>query len=121
MVLLMFSSMLPHHQHVYRNLNIAVDDDFGKDGNEDEEDIISGLHCKITVQFEKHRDFYNALKVLSGRSLQKVGIYLSIKDLFYNQVVWSCLANFPVITTSILPLILLAGSHKIEISILSNE
>ncbi|XP_038886388.1 A-kinase anchor protein 17A isoform X2 [Benincasa hispida] len=54
-----------------RNLNIAVDDDFGKDGNEDGEDIISGLHCKITVQFEKHRDFYNALKVLSGRSLQK--------------------------------------------------
>ncbi|KAL0558088.1 hypothetical protein IC582_006652 [Cucumis melo] len=56
-----------------RNLNIAVDDDFGKDGNEDGEDIISGLHCKITVQFEKHRDFYNALKVLSGRSLQKQG------------------------------------------------
>ncbi|XP_022131510.1 A-kinase anchor protein 17A [Momordica charantia] len=56
-----------------RNLNIAVDDDFGKDGNEDGEGIISGLHCKITVQFEKHRDFYNALKVLSGRSLQKQG------------------------------------------------
>lgn len=55
-----------------------MDDAFGKDGNEDAEDIISGLHCKITVQFEKHRDFYNALKVLSGRSLQKVGIYLSI-------------------------------------------
>ncbi|XP_022962382.1 A-kinase anchor protein 17A [Cucurbita moschata] len=56
-----------------RNLNIAVDDAFGKDGNEDAEDIISGLHCKITVQFEKHRDFYNALRVLSGRSLQKQG------------------------------------------------
>lgn len=97
-----------------------MDDDFGKDGNEDGEDIISGLHCKITVQFEKHRDFYNALKVLSGRSLQKVGIYLSIKDLFCNQVIWSCLANFIFSTNSILPPIFLAGSHKIEMSLLSN-
>lgn len=97
-----------------------MDDDFGKDGNGDGEDIISGLHCKITVQFESHRDFYNALKVLSGRSLQKVGNCLSVKDLFYNQVNWSCLANFPVIISSILPLIFLAGSHKIEISLLSN-
>lgn len=88
-----------------------MDDDFGKDGNEDGEGIISGLHCKITVQFEKHRDFYNALKVLSGRSLQKVGNYFSTKDVFYNQVIRSCLANFPVISRSLLPLIPLAGSQ----------
>ncbi|KAH7523733.1 hypothetical protein FEM48_Zijuj06G0043300 [Ziziphus jujuba var. spinosa] len=31
------------------------------------------LHCKIVVQFEKYRDFYNTLKVLCCRSLQKQG------------------------------------------------
>lgn len=56
-----------------RNLNVAEDDDKDKEADEDGGDIISGLHCKIVVQFEKHRDFHNALKVLCGRSLQKVG------------------------------------------------
>ncbi|XVE95034.1 hypothetical protein REPUB_Repub02eG0061300 [Reevesia pubescens] len=56
-----------------RNLNVAEDDDFGKGTDEDDLDIISGLNCKIVVQFEKYRDFYNALKVLCGRSLQKQG------------------------------------------------
>lgn len=55
-----------------RNLNVAEDDDHGKDADEDGGDIISGLHCKIVVQYEKHGDFYNALKILCGRSLQKV-------------------------------------------------
>ncbi|XWS24107.1 hypothetical protein CRYUN_Cryun28dG0072600 [Craigia yunnanensis] len=55
-----------------RNLNVAEDDDFGKSTDEDDLDIVSGLHCKIVVQFEKYWDFYNALKVLCGRSLQKV-------------------------------------------------
>ncbi|XP_015576302.1 A-kinase anchor protein 17A isoform X1 [Ricinus communis] len=57
-----------------RNLNVTEDDDHGKDADED--DIISGLYCKIVVQFEKHGDFYNALKVLCGRSLQKQGTWL---------------------------------------------
>lgn len=59
-----------------RNLNVAEDDDLAKGMDEDELDIgiVSGLHCKIIVQFEKYRDFYNALKVLCGRSLQKVWI-----------------------------------------------
>ncbi|KAK8646687.1 hypothetical protein V6N13_120467 [Hibiscus sabdariffa] len=43
--------------------------------NADEDDldigIVSGLHCKIVVQFEKYRDCYNVLKVLCGRSLKK--------------------------------------------------
>ncbi|KAL3603755.1 hypothetical protein D5086_004614 [Populus alba] len=56
-----------------RNLNVTEDDDQDKDADENGGDIISGLHCKIVVQFEKHRDFYNALKVLCGRSLQKQG------------------------------------------------
>ncbi|XP_031281415.1 A-kinase anchor protein 17A [Pistacia vera] len=56
-----------------RNLNVAEDDDLGKDADEDETVIVSGLHCKIVVQFEKYWDFYNALKVLCGRSLQKQG------------------------------------------------
>lgn len=59
-----------------RNLNVAEDDDPGKDADEDGGDIISGLHCKIVVQFEKYREFYNTLKVLCGRSLQKQGSQL---------------------------------------------
>ncbi|XP_019431872.1 PREDICTED: uncharacterized protein LOC109338976 [Lupinus angustifolius] len=56
-----------------RNLNVAEDDDLGKEANEGSEDLISGLYCKIVVQFEKHRDFHDALRVLCSRSLQKQG------------------------------------------------
>lgn len=56
-----------------RNLNVAEDDDLGKDANKDSGDIVSGLNCKIVVQFERYNDFYNAMRVLSGRSLQKQG------------------------------------------------
>ncbi|RDX71560.1 hypothetical protein CR513_49072, partial [Mucuna pruriens] len=59
-----------------RNLSVAEDDDFGKDANEDSGDLVSGLFCKIVVQFEKYRDFHDALKVLCGRSLQKQGTRL---------------------------------------------
>lgn len=58
---------------IIRNLNVAEDDDPGKDVNEDGGDLVSGLHCKIVVQFEKHKDFYNTFKAFCGRSLQKVG------------------------------------------------
>lgn len=54
-----------------RNLNVAEDNDLGKEA-EEIVNIVSGLSCKIVVQFEKFKDFYTALKVLSGRSLQKV-------------------------------------------------
>ncbi|MED6138245.1 hypothetical protein PIB30_072443 [Stylosanthes scabra] len=56
-----------------RNLNVAEDDDPGKDANEESGDLVSGLYCKIVVQFEKYRDFHDALRVLCGRSLQKQG------------------------------------------------
>lgn len=56
-----------------RNLNVAEDDDFGKDANEDSGDLVSGLYCKIVVQFEKYIDFHDALRVLCSRSLQKQG------------------------------------------------
>ncbi|XP_004498993.1 uncharacterized protein [Cicer arietinum] len=56
-----------------RNLNVAEDDYSGKDANEDSGDLVSGLYCKIVVQFEKYQDFHDALRVLCGRSLQKQG------------------------------------------------
>ncbi|KNA17341.1 hypothetical protein SOVF_080480 [Spinacia oleracea] len=56
-----------------RNLNVAEDDDLGKDTDADDEDLISGLQCKVIVQFEQHKAFHNALKVLCSRSLQKEG------------------------------------------------
>ncbi|XP_055834935.1 uncharacterized protein LOC129903409 [Solanum dulcamara] len=54
-----------------RNLHVAEDNSIGDDA--DEEDIVSGLHCKIVVRFEKHKDFYDTLKILCSRSLQKQG------------------------------------------------
>lgn len=56
-----------------RNLNVAEDDYSAKDANEDSGDLVSGLYCKIVVQFEKYKDFHDALRVLCGRSLQKQG------------------------------------------------
>ena len=55
-----------------RNLNVAEDNDLGDKAGDDDGDIVAGLHCKIVVQFERYKDFYNALKVLCGCSLQKV-------------------------------------------------
>ncbi|WZZ51096.1 hypothetical protein YC2023_051203 [Brassica napus] len=30
-------------------------------------DLVSGLYCKIVVQFEKYNDFVNAMKAFCGR------------------------------------------------------
>ncbi|XP_077233830.1 ZCW7 isoform X2 [Tasmannia lanceolata] len=55
-----------------RNLNVAGDDDLGKTIEVDKGGgIVSGLQCKVWVQFEKYEDFCNALKVFCGRSMQK--------------------------------------------------
>lgn len=73
---------------VHRNLDVAEDNDIGKDADEDGEEIISGLQCKIVVRFEKYRDFYDALKILCGRSLQKVGLIVLqrwMEEYFLNQ------------------------------------
>ncbi|ESQ29560.1 hypothetical protein EUTSA_v10023590mg [Eutrema salsugineum] len=59
-----------------KNLNVAEDDDLGKDADEDSGDLASGLHCKIVVQFEKYNDFVNAMKAFCGRSMQKEGTRL---------------------------------------------
>ncbi|XP_076959277.1 uncharacterized protein LOC143635297 [Bidens hawaiensis] len=56
-----------------RNLDVAEDDGIGKDADEDDQDIVRGLQCKIVVRFEDHKEFSKALKVLCGRSLQKQG------------------------------------------------
>ncbi|XP_052202624.1 uncharacterized protein LOC127808226 [Diospyros lotus] len=56
-----------------RNINVAEDNDLAKDADDESGDIVSGLHCKIIVQFEKYRDFHTAMKVLCSRSLQKEG------------------------------------------------
>ncbi|KAI7730330.1 hypothetical protein M8C21_027976 [Ambrosia artemisiifolia] len=56
-----------------RNLDVSEDDGFDKDADEDSEDIVPGLQCKIVVRFEDHMEFSKALKVLCGRSMQKQG------------------------------------------------
>ncbi|KAK9129695.1 hypothetical protein Sjap_010182 [Stephania japonica] len=56
-----------------RNLFVTADDDASKNAEEGNEELVSGLHCKIVVQFEKYDDFYNALRVLCGRSMHKQG------------------------------------------------
>ncbi|XXG48812.1 hypothetical protein AAC387_Pa02g3157 [Persea americana] len=62
-----------------RKLNVAGDDDLGKTMEEPKEQgIVSGLQCKIWVQFENYQDFFNAMKVLCGRSIQKQGSRLRV-------------------------------------------
>lgn len=57
-----------------RNLNVAGGDDLGKTIEDAKGDgIVSGLNCKIWVQFEKYDDFFNAMRVLCGHSMQKQG------------------------------------------------
>ncbi|GMH23759.1 hypothetical protein Nepgr_025602 [Nepenthes gracilis] len=56
-----------------RNLNVVEDDDLGKDADEENGGIAAGLQCKIVVQFERYKDFYNALNILCSRSLLKEG------------------------------------------------
>ncbi|KAL6856199.1 hypothetical protein ACP4OV_019001 [Aristida adscensionis] len=61
-----------------RNLNISNDDEL--EGKEDgtNKALISGLNCKVWVQFESYDDFYNAMKALCGRSLEKEGSRLKV-------------------------------------------
>ncbi|KAG5414685.1 hypothetical protein IGI04_002252 [Brassica rapa subsp. trilocularis] len=59
-----------------RNFNVAEDDNLGKDADEYSGDLVSGLYCKIVVQFEKYNDFVNAMKAFCGRSMQKEGTRL---------------------------------------------
>ncbi|KAG2317093.1 hypothetical protein Bca52824_020215 [Brassica carinata] len=59
-----------------RNFNVAEDDNLGKDADEYSGDLVSGLYCKIVVQFEKYDDFVNAMKAFCGRSMQKEGTRL---------------------------------------------
>ncbi|XP_072981251.1 uncharacterized protein [Typha angustifolia] len=61
-----------------RNLNITGDDDPSKKEDEAKGGIVSGLNCKVLVQFENYDDFYNAIKVLCGRSMQKQGSRLKV-------------------------------------------
>ncbi|KAJ0982147.1 hypothetical protein J5N97_010402 [Dioscorea zingiberensis] len=61
-----------------RNLNVAGDDNLGKKVDEITGEVVSGLQCKIWVQFESHEDFCDAMKVLCGRSLQKEGSNLKV-------------------------------------------
>lgn len=56
-----------------RTLEVAEDNDRAEDAVEDGGDLVSGLNCKIVVRFKGHTEFYNALKILCGRSLVKQG------------------------------------------------
>ncbi|KAL4181803.1 hypothetical protein AMTRI_Chr12g239270 [Amborella trichopoda] len=54
-----------------RNLNIVGNDDLGKIMEQGSGQLVSGLQCKIWVQFENSGDFCNAMKILCGHSMQK--------------------------------------------------
>ncbi|KAG8390966.1 hypothetical protein BUALT_Bualt01G0138400 [Buddleja alternifolia] len=56
-----------------RNLDVGEDNDISENKDEDGDNLVSGLNCKIVVRFDGYRDFFNALKVLCGRSLSKQG------------------------------------------------
>ncbi|KAF0908362.1 hypothetical protein E2562_025043 [Oryza meyeriana var. granulata] len=61
-----------------RNLNISSDDEWGAKQDGTNKDIISGLNCKVWVQFENYDDFNCAMKALCGRSLEKEGSRLKV-------------------------------------------
>ncbi|XP_024313467.1 uncharacterized protein LOC100833551 isoform X2 [Brachypodium distachyon] len=54
-----------------RTLNISDDDELGARKDDASKGLISGLNCKVWVQFESYDDFHNAMKALCGRSLEK--------------------------------------------------
>ncbi|XP_062190399.1 uncharacterized protein LOC133893404 isoform X2 [Phragmites australis] len=54
-----------------RNLNISNDDELEAKEDGANKELISGLNCKVWVKFESYDDFYNAMKALCGRSLEK--------------------------------------------------
>ncbi|GLT93588.1 hypothetical protein SLE2022_113760 [Rubroshorea leprosula] len=58
-----------------RNLNVTQDNDLGKDVDDDGLNLVSGLNCKIVVQFETYRDFFNTFKVLCSHSLLKIWVH----------------------------------------------
>lgn len=64
------------HNHflspIDRTLNISNDDELEEKTDETNKGLISGLNCKVWVQFESYDDFHNAMKALCGRSLEKV-------------------------------------------------
>ncbi|PKA58180.1 hypothetical protein AXF42_Ash012903 [Apostasia shenzhenica] len=60
-----------------RNLYIAGDDDGGKSAGAIS-GAVTGLQCKVWVQFENYDEFCNAMRVLCGRSMQKQGSQLKV-------------------------------------------
>lgn len=56
-----------------RTLDVNEDNDASKVEDEDDGYTVPGLHCKIVVRYKEYSDFCYALKVLSGRSLEKQG------------------------------------------------
>jgi hypothetical protein len=76
---------------IYRTLNISNDDEFGASKDETNKGLISGLNCKVWVQFESYDDFHNAMKALCGRSLEKVQLaylllfFLTLHSYWYEQ------------------------------------
>ncbi|KAG8099529.1 hypothetical protein GUJ93_ZPchr0013g35599 [Zizania palustris] len=61
-----------------RNLNISSDDEWGAKQDGTNKEIISGLNCKVWVQFENFDDFNSAMKALCGHSLEKEGSRLKV-------------------------------------------
>uniref|UniRef100_A0A0E0QAH9 Uncharacterized protein n=1 Tax=Oryza rufipogon TaxID=4529 RepID=A0A0E0QAH9_ORYRU len=71
---LFFGILLP----IFRNLNISSDDEWGAKQDGTNKEIISGLNCKVWVQFENYDDFNSAMQALCGRSLEKEGSRLKV-------------------------------------------
>lgn len=71
---LFFGILLP----IFRNLNISSDDEWGAKQDGTNKEIISGLNCKVWVQFENYDDFNSAMQALCGRSLEKVRFSYSV-------------------------------------------
>lgn len=54
-----------------RTLDVNDDNEISKAEDGDDGYTVPRLHCKNIVCYKEYNDFCNALKVLSGRSLEK--------------------------------------------------
>ncbi|XP_078155200.1 ZCW7 [Carex rostrata] len=61
-----------------RNINVSPDDNRSNEADDTKGELVSDLNCKVWVRFETYEDFYGAMKVLCGRSMEKEGSRLKV-------------------------------------------
>lgn len=75
---------------VHRNINVSSDDNKSNEADDTKGELVSDLNCKVWVRFETYDDFYGAMKVLCGRSMEKVLFRFLI---LFGPSTWNAISN----------------------------